>query len=210
MKIIVTAGGTREHIDPVRYISNASSGHMGYATARAAIERGHEVTLITAPVSLAPPAGCKIVNVVSAQQMFEAVKKEFGDCDCLIMAAAVADYTPAKPSSYKLKKSSKDLTIHLKPTVDIINWAGKNKTMQIVVGFALEDTDILERALEKKLRKEIDIIAANSVEAIAEKVSTLHINTGGDEWYSFTQADKSQTAQALIEIIEHYEEENRR
>jgi phosphopantothenoylcysteine decarboxylase / phosphopantothenate---cysteine ligase len=204
MNIVVTAGGTREHIDPVRFISNASSGNMGYSIARAAIQRGHDVTLISANVYLTPPAGCKIVNVVSAQDMFDAVKEHFQQCDCLIKAAAVADYTPAEPSPLKLKKSEQEMTIRLKPTVDILSWAGKNKTIQTLVGFALEDTDMFERALEKKSRKGVDIIVANSTESIAEKISTLHINTGGNQWISFQQADKLQTAQALIEIIELY------
>ena len=209
MNILVTAGGTREHIDPVRYISNASSGQMGYAIARAAIARGHDVTLITAPVSIKPPFGCKIISVVSSQDMFDVVKQNFNDCNCLIMAAAVADYTPIDPSPLKLKKDSNNLTIHLKPTMDILHWAGENKTTQTLVGFALEDTDIFGRALEKKSRKNLDIIAANSPEAIAKKTSTLHINTGTDQWESFDQIDKLQTAQALIEIIERYIKNNR-
>ncbi|AQQ70149.1 DNA/pantothenate metabolism flavoprotein [Limihaloglobus sulfuriphilus] len=208
MNILVTAGGTREHIDPVRYISNASSGNMGYSIARAAIQRGHNVNLVSANVSLTPPAGCRLTKVISAQDMFEAVKENFSECDCLIMAAAVADYTPAEPSPLKLKKSEDDMNIHLKPTVDILGWAGQNKTSQTLVGFALEDTDMFVRALEKKSRKAVDIIAVNSTESIAEKISTLHVNTGGDEWISFQQTDKLQIAQALIEIVELYIEDN--
>src|SRR5512142_2610692 len=98
MRFLITAGGTREYIDPVRFISNASSGKMGYALACAALKAGHDVTLITAPTALKPPAGAEIVRVESAAEMFAAVKEHFQRCDCLIMVAAVADYTPAHPS----------------------------------------------------------------------------------------------------------------
>jgi len=104
MRILITAGGTREYIDPVRFISNASSGRMGYALARAALKAGHTVTLVAAPTSQKPPSEAKLVNVETAAQMFDAVKKHFSRCDCLIMAAAVADYTPARPAKTKIKK----------------------------------------------------------------------------------------------------------
>ena len=138
MRILITAGGTREYIDPVRFISNASSGRMGYALARAAIKTGHTVTLITAPTSLRIPNGVSVTNVETAAQMFEAVKKHFRRCDCLIMAAAVADYTPARPVKTKIKKTGQSITLQLQPTSDILKWAGKHKKEdQIIVGFAL-------------------------------------------------------------------------
>jgi phosphopantothenoylcysteine synthetase/decarboxylase len=126
MHFLITAGGTREYIDPVRFISNASSGKMGYALAQAALKAGHKVTLISAS-NLQPPVGVEFVGVQSAAQMFAAVKKSFYKCDCLIMAAAVADYTPTRQSKTKIKKSKKTLTIKLKPTADILKWAGKQK-----------------------------------------------------------------------------------
>ena len=152
MKILITAGGTREYIDPVRFISNASTGRMGYAIARAAINAGHTVTLITAPTSLKPPKDATVVNVETSAQMFKAVKEFFDKADCLIMSAAVSDYRPAKFSKTKIKKADAALTIELKPTTDILKWAGRNKKKQIVVGFALEDSDIQARA-EDKIRK---------------------------------------------------------
>ena len=124
MRILITAGGTCEYIDPVRFISNASSGKMGYALARAALKAGHKVTLITTPTDQKPPSAAKLVNVETAAQMFEAVKKHFSRCDCLIMAAAVADYTPVSPARTKKKKTGKSMTIKLKPTTDILKWAG--------------------------------------------------------------------------------------
>ena len=127
MHFLITAGGTREHIDAVRFISNASSGRMGYALARGGLSAGHKVTLITAATSQKSPAGAKIIKVENAAEMFEAVKKYFSGCDCLIMAAAVADYTPVKPVKNKIKKSGKAISIKLKPTVDILKWAAINK-----------------------------------------------------------------------------------
>ena len=127
MNFLITAGGTREYIDPVRFISNASSGKMGYALAAAAINAGHSVTLITAPTNLLPPKGAKTVAVETSAEMFAAVKKYFAKCDCLIMAAAVSDYAPVKTSKTKIKKSDTVLTIKLKPTTDILKWAGQHK-----------------------------------------------------------------------------------
>ena len=176
MRFLITAGGTREYIDPVRFISNASSGKMGYALARAALKAGHEVTLITAPTALKPPAGAEIVRVESAAEMFAAVKEHFARCDCLIMAAAVADYTPAHPSKTKLKKQAAKLTLELKPTPDILKWAGRQKKPgQMLVGFALEDRDLRANAERKMREKNLDMIVANTPGAIGADTSTLHI-----------------------------------
>src|SRR3990172_3046211 len=128
MQFLITAGGTREYIDPVRFISNASSGRMGYALARAAHKAGHKVTLITAPTALREPRGVKVIKVETAAEMLEAVKKQFKKCNCLIMAAAVADYAPTRPAKSKLKKAGKPLTLKLRPTADILKWAGAHKT----------------------------------------------------------------------------------
>ena len=115
MRFLITSGGTREYIDPVRFISNASSGKVGCSLARAALRRGHKVTLITCPIALSPPKGVKVINVETSGQMFQAVKKNFPRCDCLIMAAAVSDYTPERTSTIKLKKGKTAMTIKLKP-----------------------------------------------------------------------------------------------
>ncbi len=202
MKIIVTAGGTREYIDPVRFISNASTGKMGYAIANAAAAAGHNVTLITAPTCLEKPAGVKIVDVVTSSDMFEAVKAAFDDADCLIMAAAVSDYRPQTVSDKKIKKSQSQLTIALEPTADIIKWAGENKSRQIIVGFALEDTDLLKNAEAKMRAKNMDMIVANSPAAISRDASQVHIKTRGTAWISLPEADKSTTAKKIIEMVE--------
>jgi phosphopantothenoylcysteine synthetase/decarboxylase len=211
MRILITAGGTREYIDPVRFISNASSGRMGYALARAALKAGHQVTLITAPTSQKPPSTAKLVNVETAAQMFEAVKKHFSRCDCLIMAAAVADYTPVRPAGTKIKKSDKSMIIKLKPTTDILKWAGKQKQLncqkakvkrKIVVGFALEDKAIRVRA-EKKLKdKNLDMIVANTCAAIGAEKSTVQIKMPGGEWLKLPKASKAVIAGKIIFISE--------
>ncbi len=203
MHFLITAGGSREYIDPVRFISNASSGRMGYALARAAIAAGHKVTLITTPVSLRLPARAKLINVETSAQMFKAVKKYFGRCDCLIMAAAVSDYTPVRPSKTKIKKSGADLTIRLKPTADILKWAGKNKKNQVVVGFALEDKAIRTRAEKKLKEKNLDMIIANPAAAIGAETSSVHIKTPSSKWAQVGPEAKSAIAKKIIRMIQN-------
>jgi len=198
MHFLITAGGTREYIDPVRFISNASSGRMGYALAYAAKEAGHKVTLISAS-DLQPPLGIDFVGVDSANEMFEAVKKFFRKCDCLIMAAAVADYTVARPAKSKIKKSAKGLTIKLKPTVDILKWAGKHKKKgQIVIGFALEDKALRKRAEQKLKEKNLDMIIANSPAAIDSGSASVQIKMPGCKWLKLAQATKMTIAKKII------------
>ena len=203
MRILITAGGTREYIDPVRFISNASSGKMGYALARAALTAGHKVTLIATPTSQKPPIAAKLVNVETAVQMFEAVKKHFALCDCLIMAAAVTDYTPAHPAGAKIKKSSQSITIKLKPTTDILKWAGRHKRQsQIIIGFALEDKAVRVRA-EKKLKdKNLDMIVANTPSAIGADKSNVQIKIPNSSWLKIQNTTKSATANKIIRLVE--------
>lgn len=210
MRFLITAGGTREYIDPVRFISNASSGRMGYALARAALKAGHEVTLITAPTALKPPAGAKVISVESAAEMFKAVKERYPKCNCLIMAAAVSDYTPAKPSKTKLKKQSAKLTLELRPTPDILKWAGRHRAgsratghgPQIVVGFALEDRDLRANAERKLREKRLDMIVANTPGAIGSETSTLHVKTANADWIEIDGVRKATSAGRIIRIID--------
>lgn len=201
MRILITAGGTREYIDPVRFIANASSGKMGYALARAADKAGHEVTLISAS-DLQPPVGMDFVGVESADDMFKAVKKFFPKSDCLIMAAAVADYTPVKPAKRKIQRSGKSLTIKLKPTVDILKWAGKHKKKnQTVCGFALEDKN-LRRNAEKKLKdKNLDMIIANTPDSIGSDESTVHMKTPDGKWLKLANVTKAAIAKRIIDLL---------
>jgi phosphopantothenoylcysteine decarboxylase/phosphopantothenate--cysteine ligase len=211
MRILITAGGTREYIDPVRYLSNASSGRMGYALARAALKAGHEVTLVSAPTALKPPTGVEIVRIESAAEMFAAVKEHFPKCDCLIMAAAVADYTPVRRSRTKIKKDGglkPTLQLDLKPTADILAWAGKHKRRaQILVGFALEDRNLRANA-EKKLRdKHLDMIVANSPTAIGAESSTLHVKAVGSDWIEIAGAQKARSAARIVRLVTRLAEE---
>lgn len=204
MRFLITAGGTREYIDPVRFISNSSSGKMGYALARAALRAGHKVTLITAPTALRRPAAAKVIEVETAGEMFEAVKKHFAKCHCLIMAAAVADYTPARPAKRKLKKTGDSLTLKLKPTVDILKWAGSHKKgKQIVAGFALEDKALRKRAEAKMKEKNLDMIIANTPAAIGAEESTVLIKTRQGDWKEIAEATKSIIAAGVIREAEN-------
>lgn len=163
VRILVTAGPTREAIDPVRYISNHSSGKMGYSVAEAAAERGAEVVLVSGPVSLKQPEGVEYVPVVSAQDMNQAVKERFESCDVVIMAAAVADYRAAEVSELKIKKNDDEMVLRLEKTTDILKELGKNKGKRILAGFCAETDHLLENA-EKKIRaKNLDLIVANDV-----------------------------------------------
>jgi phosphopantothenoylcysteine decarboxylase/phosphopantothenate--cysteine ligase len=202
MRFLITAGGTREYIDPVRFISNASSGKTGLALAHAALKAGHKVTLISA-ASLAAPAKARTIYVNTANEMFTQIKKHFNNCDCLIMAAAVADYTPANPAKTKIKKTNKYLTIKLKPTVDILKWAAAHKKKhQKVVGFALEDKNIKTNA-EKKLKdKRLDMIIVNTPAAIGSQKTSVHVKTPSGNWISIPHIDKNHLAKRLISLIE--------
>lgn len=162
MKILITAGPTREKIDPVRFITNCSSGKMGYALAQAAIEAGHLVTLISGPVNITPPAGAEVVPVISAADMAEAVHTFAPQADAVIMSAAVADYRPVNPLESKMKKLPGDLTLILERTEDILASLGANKTPgQRLIGFAAETDDLEVNAMGKLERKNLDWIAAN-------------------------------------------------
>lgn len=163
-KILVTAGPTRESLDPVRFISNHSTGKMGYSIAKQAMLRGADVTIVSGPVSIAPPAFTKVVNVMSAQDMFEAVKERYEEMDMIIKTAAVADYTPAEIADEKMKKKDGDLNIPLKRTVDILSWLGQNKKeKQVICGFSMETQNVLENSKVKLTKKNADLIAANSL-----------------------------------------------
>lgn len=163
-KVLVTAGPTRESIDPVRFITNHSSGKMGYALAKAAMLRGAEVTLVTGPVDIKVPNFVKVVPVVSAQDMFEAVKENFEEQDIIIKAAAVADYTPEKTATEKVKKKDGDMSIPLKRTQDILGFLGENrKEGQFLCGFSMETENMLENSKAKLEKKKVDMIAANNL-----------------------------------------------
>jgi phosphopantothenoylcysteine decarboxylase/phosphopantothenate--cysteine ligase len=164
-RVVVTAGGTQEPIDPVRVIANRSSGKMGYAVAQAARDRGAAVTLITAPTGLRPPGGVDVVRVSTASEMCDAVLAAIPDADALVMAAAVADFQVAKRRGAKIKKNGRALTLELVPTPDILAAVAARPTPDrlVVVGFAAESEDLLANARDKLQRKRLDLIVANDV-----------------------------------------------
>lgn len=164
MHFLITAGPTREPIDPVRYLSNRSSGKMGYALAAAALEAGHEVTLVSGPVAIAAPAGVTLVSVETAQEMYDAVAGLIPAADVAIFCAAVADYRVASVAGEKIKKSEDELTLRLVKNPDILGSArGVFGFGGILVGFAAETNDLAMHALDKLRRKECDLIVANDV-----------------------------------------------
>ncbi|MFN3762996.1 MAG: bifunctional phosphopantothenoylcysteine decarboxylase/phosphopantothenate--cysteine ligase CoaBC [Anaerolineae bacterium] len=167
-KVVVTAGPTREFLDPVRFISNPSSGKQGFALAQAALDRGADVTLITGPVSLTAPVGARRVDVTTVQQMLDAVLEAAADADALLMAAAVGDYRPATVAEHKIKKTA-DLTLRLERTPDILAAVARRRAEtgfpRVVVGFAAESQDLLENARAKLEAKGLDLIVANDITA---------------------------------------------
>jgi phosphopantothenoylcysteine decarboxylase/phosphopantothenate--cysteine ligase len=163
-KVLITAGATRETIDPVRFLSNRSSGKMGIALAQAAYQRGADVTLVLGPTHVLPPTGIQVVRVESAHDMYQAVMEHAPHSDIIIKSAAVADYTPVTQSPHKVKKQPGTLLLELKRTVDILQTLGEQKRSgQVLVGFAAETANIQEYAMDKLRRKNLDLIVANDV-----------------------------------------------
>ncbi|HHV63079.1 MAG TPA: bifunctional phosphopantothenoylcysteine decarboxylase/phosphopantothenate--cysteine ligase CoaBC [Firmicutes bacterium] len=163
ISVLVTAGPTQEALDPVRYLTNRSSGKMGYALAEAARDRGARVCLISGPTSLPAPVGVDFIRVRSAQEMFEAVIARFEDADVVIKAAAVADYRPVRVAGQKIKKGDGRMVLELEPTPDILGELGRRKGAKLLVGFAAETRDVVESAKDKLIRKNLDMIVANDV-----------------------------------------------
>jgi phosphopantothenate-cysteine ligase/phosphopantothenoylcysteine decarboxylase/phosphopantothenate--cysteine ligase len=164
MRFLITAGPTREPIDPVRFLSNRSSGRMGYALAEAVLAAGHAVTLVSGPVALAVPAGAQMVRIETAREMFEAVRDAIGGCDAAVFCAAVADYRPVAAAAQKLKKSGDRLVLELEPTEDILGSARSVFGFRgYLVGFAAETEKLFEHAQAKLERKGCDLLVANDV-----------------------------------------------
>ena len=163
-KVLVTAGPTQESIDPVRYITNHSSGKMGCAIARVAMLRGADVTLVCGPVSIPMPPFVRVIPVLSAQEMFDAVAAEAGNADFILKAAAVADYTPQTVADNKVKKSDGELSISLKRTTDILSYLGAHRVPgQVICGFSMETENMLENSRKKLTKKNVDMICANNL-----------------------------------------------
>jgi phosphopantothenoylcysteine decarboxylase/phosphopantothenate--cysteine ligase len=210
VKFLITAGPTREPLDPVRYLSNRSSGKMGYAIADAAIAEGHDVVLISGPVNLDPPRAAKFMSILTADEMFDAVHRHIAACDVLVMCAAVADYKAAKISPHKLKKNDAPISLELAPTRDILGSLGKQDRQFLVVGFAAETRD-LETNAQKKLReKNCDMIVGNDVSSADlgmesdENAVTIFFRNG--ESKKISRTFKKNIARELIKIISNVRE----
>ena len=206
-KILVTAGPTQEAIDPVRYITNHSTGKMGYAIARAGARRGAEVTLVSGPVNQTVPLGVTLVPVVSARDLFEAVTSRSAKQDAIIKSAAVADYRPAVVGTEKTKKSDGDMSIALERTDDILSWLGDHRREgQFLCGFSMETQNMLENSKAKLEKKHVDMIVANNLKTAGAgfgtdtNVVTLITKDGAEE---LEKMSKDQVAHVLLDRIFH-------
>lgn len=200
MRILITAGPTREYIDQVRYLANLSSGKMGYELAKAAKVKGHQVTLISGPTALPAPKGVRLVKVTSAQQMYQAVMKAYPKADAVIMAAAVSDYTPAHCFKGKIKKNGKGLNLKLIPTVDILRKLGQNKGKRVLIGFALEVANGKRNALKKLREKNLDYVVLNSPAAFGKDRSTVEIYSRQGLVKRFSNTSKKHISWFIIKL----------
>lgn len=202
-RILISAGPTQEALDPVRYLTNHSTGKMGYALARMAMLRGAEVTLVSGPVSIAPPPFIRLIPIVSARDMFEAITANAADSDYIFMAAAVADYTPAQYADDKIKKHDGDLSIPLQRTKDILAYLGEHRSdNQIICGFSMETRDMLENSRAKLQKKKVDMICANNLKVpgagfgVDTNVITMITK---DEITQLPLLTKEETANAILD-----------
>jgi phosphopantothenoylcysteine decarboxylase/phosphopantothenate--cysteine ligase len=206
VRFLITAGPTREPIDPVRYISNRSSGKMGYAIAEAALAEAHEIMLISGPVNLRPQRDAKLISVSTSDEMFEAVHRHADECDICVLCAAVADYKPVNVSPTKIKKRGAKFSLELIPTRDILDSLGHKQDRQfLLVGFAAETDHVEENAAKKLRAKNCDIIVANDVsgadsgmESDANEVIILFRN---GEKKKISRASKKIIARELVKIF---------
>ncbi|MBQ3165142.1 MAG: bifunctional phosphopantothenoylcysteine decarboxylase/phosphopantothenate--cysteine ligase CoaBC [Lachnospiraceae bacterium] len=206
VKVLVTAGATREAMDPVRFITNHSSGKMGCAIARCAMERGAEVTLIAASVSVELPPFMKIIRVVSAQDMYEAVREHYAEQDIVIKVAAVADYTPMITAEEKIKKQDGELNLELKKTTDILKFLGENrKEGQFLCGFSMETEHMIENSKAKLVKKNVDMIVANNLKTEGAGFGTdtncVTLITK-DEVTELAKMSKDEVAGELLKVIQ--------
>jgi len=209
VRFLITAGPTREPIDPVRYLSNRSSGKMGYAIAEAAIEAGHEVILISGPVNVDRPRGAAVIPISTSDEMFRAVHQQVRNCDVLVMCAAVADYKPAKISKSKIKKRVENMSLELAPTRDILASLPKDR-QYLVVGFAAETENVEANARKKLQEKNCDVVVANDVsrddfgmESDKNEVTILFCD---GEKKKISRAPKKIVARELVKYLKMFAE----
>jgi len=212
VRFLITAGPTREPIDPVRYISNRSSGKMGYAIAEAALEAGHDVVLISGPVNLDPPRGVHVISILTSDEIYGAVHQHVHDCDVLVMCAAVADYKPQDVSATKIKKRDAPLSLELIPTRDVLSSLQNKDRQCLVVGFAAETNDLEANAKKKLQTKHCDIIVANDVSGADSGMEsdqnevTIFFRNG--ETKKIVRATKKIIARELVKIFSNTREKS--
>ncbi|NOX52936.1 MAG: phosphopantothenoylcysteine decarboxylase [Planctomycetes bacterium] len=199
---MITAGPTREYLDDVRYISNASSGRMGYALAQAALDAGHEVILVSGPVSLEPPPGATVCRVETTEQMRAACLKWFPQCDGVIAAAAVCDYKPRERIAGKISKTGGPISIEMIETDDVLAELGNSKGRRWVVGFALEAANPRENALQKLRAKNCDLVVLNGPEAIGSEENCVELIDSSGHPLARWEGSKRSIARRLIEWID--------
>ncbi|MCA9006085.1 MAG: phosphopantothenoylcysteine decarboxylase [Planctomycetaceae bacterium] len=204
MRILITAGPTREYLDDVRYLSNASSGQMGYALARSAIAAGHEVALVSGPVTIPPPAGCELYQVETTDEMFAQCEKLFSDCDGVIGTAAVCDYRIKTRKPGKIAKTGEAITLELVETIDVLAELGSQKGDRWVMGFALESQDARFNAVRKLYSKKCDAIVLNSVSAIGSSENFVEVIDQSQEIVATYSGEKPRVADSLIEWIQQH------
>ena len=204
MRILITAGPTREYLDDVRYLSNASSGQMGYALARSAIRAGHEVALVSGPVTLSAPEGCELYPVETTDEMFKQCEKLFADCDGVIGTAAVCDYRIKTRKPGKIAKTGEAITLELVETIDVLAELGTQKGTRWVMGFALESQDARFNAVRKLYSKKCDAIVLNSVSAIGSTENHVEVIDHSQETVATYSGPKAQIADSLIAWIQDH------
>lgn len=203
--VLITSGPTRQYLDPVRYLTNASSGRMGSALAEAALERGHRVTVVSGPVEVDYPPGADVIPVMTTLEMMEAARDVFSRCDGMIGAAAPCDYMPHRVETSKLSKTGEGLTLELMETPDIVATLGAMKRPgQWVVGFALETEDVRFRAIVKMTKKCCDMIVSNRAEAMNSYDNTVEVLMRGGEVLELLSGPKIDVARGIFKWIERY------
>jgi phosphopantothenoylcysteine decarboxylase/phosphopantothenate--cysteine ligase len=200
--ILITSGPTRQYLDPVRYLTNASSGRMGAALAQAALDRGHQVTIVSGPVDVIYPSAAEVVHVVSTEDMLEACLKRFPECDGLIGTAAPSDYRPIRVSTGKIAKTGEPLRLVLIETPDVVATCGAVKEGQWLVGFALETDDRRLRALAKLEKKSCDLMVLNGPEAMHSLTNQVEVIDPSGQIVAEAQGPKEDVARRIFAVIE--------
>jgi phosphopantothenoylcysteine decarboxylase/phosphopantothenate--cysteine ligase len=201
-RILITSGPTRQYLDPVRYLTNASSGRMGRALVEAALELGHEIMVVSGPVEIDYPSEARVVPVVSTEEMLAAAAHVFESCDGVIGAAAPCDYRPVRVEDHKIAKTGRPVDLHLVETDDVVAMLGARKGTRWVVGFALETEDHRLRALAKLERKHCDLVVSNGAEAISSRDNRVEVLAADGTVLAALSGSKELVAEGILAIVQ--------